>query len=123
MSLTRVGLFMSLLVATAQWAHGQATSSPEIQPFGKYVPPRAAKIEFTPPPNVVGQSAWIPLHHQAQETNLCVPTSASIILDYFGRQISPREIKELSMGREYSPDQPFSRFHPHAIPRFDFRPT
>ncbi|HEV2469913.1 MAG TPA: C39 family peptidase [Candidatus Sulfotelmatobacter sp.] len=70
----------------------------------------ATENEFTPPPNVAGQSAWISLRHQAQETNLCVPTSASIILDYFGDQVSPREIKELSMGRRYSPDKPFNDF-------------
>jgi hypothetical protein len=65
---------------------------------------------FTPPPNIPGQSAWIPLHHQRQETNLCVPTSASIILDYFGDSISPREINELSLGHRYAPDKPFEDF-------------
>jgi hypothetical protein len=65
---------------------------------------------FAPPPSVAGQSAWIPLHFQHQETNLCVPTSASIILDYFGDEISPREIKELSLGKRYSPDKPFNDF-------------
>src|SRR6185437_13602712 len=67
-------------------------------------------LRFTPPPNVAGQSAWIPLRYQAQEANLCVPTSASIILDYFGDRVSPREIKELSMGRRYSPEKPFHDF-------------
>jgi hypothetical protein len=70
----------------------------------------ASEIEFTPPPNVAGHSAWLPLRYQDQETNLCVPTSASIILDFFGHQVSPREIKELSMGRQYSPDKPFNDF-------------
>jgi hypothetical protein len=33
-----------------------------------------------------------------------------MILDYFGDEISPREIKELSLGRRYSPDKPFTDF-------------
>lgn len=66
--------------------------------------------EFSPPPNIAGQSAWLPLRYQDQESNLCVPTSASIILDYFGSQVSPRRIKELSMGRDYSPGEPFNDF-------------
>jgi hypothetical protein len=70
----------------------------------------AEVIPFTPPPNARGHSAWIRLNFQAQESNLCVPTSASIVLDYFGDQVGPREIKELSMGRRYSPDQPFDDF-------------
>ena len=70
----------------------------------------ATVIAFTPPANVKGKSAWIPLHFQGQETNLCVPTSASIVLNYFGDEVSPREIKELSMGKKYSPDQPFDDF-------------
>lgn len=69
-----------------------------------------SKVEFSHPPNIRGQSAWIPLRYQDQETNLCVPTSASIILDYFGEQVSPRQLKELSMGRQYSPDSPFHDF-------------
>lgn len=76
----------------------------------QHVVPASSDSEFTHPPNVAGRSAWLPLRHQLQETNLCVPTSASIILDYFGRQVSPREIKELSMGRHYSPDKPFKDF-------------
>lgn len=70
----------------------------------------ALEVGFTPPPNVTGQSAWIPLRYQEQESNLCVPTSASIILEYFGEQVSPRELKELSLGRRYSPDMPFNDF-------------
>jgi hypothetical protein len=115
MILTRVGLFISLLAAAGLWAQQQAASpskSPGNLPAvsGEHAFPAPAKIEFTPPPNVPGQSAWIPLRYQAQETNLCVPTSASIILDYFGQQLSPREIKELSMGRQYSPGEPFNDF-------------
>lgn len=83
--------------------------------------PAALGIGFTPPPNVTGHSAWIPLRYQEQESNLCVPTSASIILEYFGEQVSPRELKELSMGRRYSPDMPFNDFSITLFPRSDFR--
>jgi Peptidase_C39 like family len=115
MPLIRVGLFISLLVVIglpAQQQAGSSSASPDNPPAVSvgYVTPSAAKIEFTPPPNLKGQSAWIPVSHQHQETNLCVPTSASIILNYFGQRVSPREIKELSMGRQYSPDQPFDDF-------------
>jgi hypothetical protein len=65
---------------------------------------------FTPPPNHKGQSAWIALRHQRQEANLCVPTSASIILDYFGDSISPREIKALSLHKRYTPGDTFTDF-------------
>jgi hypothetical protein len=65
---------------------------------------------FIPPPNQPGQSAWIPLHHQFQEHNLCVPTSASMILDYFGDPISPREIKELALNKPYNPSGKLTDF-------------
>jgi hypothetical protein len=65
---------------------------------------------FTPPPNRAGQSAWIPLRHQYQEPNLCAPTSASIILDYFGDSISPREIKALTRNTQYTPEESFIDF-------------
>jgi Peptidase_C39 like family len=65
---------------------------------------------FDPPPNRPTQSAWIPLNHQLQERNLCVPTSASIILDYFGDSISPRKIKALSLHKQYTPGDRFTDF-------------
>lgn len=70
----------------------------------------AADPPFAPPPNLAGQSAWIPLRHQSQELNMCVPTSASIVLDYFGDPIGPREIKTLSRKREYVPGGEFNDF-------------
>jgi hypothetical protein len=65
---------------------------------------------FVPPPNRPGQSAWIPVRHQRQELNLCAPTSASMILDHFGDAISPREIKELSLGKPYNSGEQFADF-------------
>ncbi len=70
----------------------------------------AASDAFTPPPNRAGQSAWIPLRHQRQEYDLCVPTSASIILDYFGDSISPRAIKALTRNKPYAPGDDFTDF-------------
>jgi len=72
--------------------------------------PGWAQPEFVPPPNRVGESAWLQLDHQLQEKNLCVPTSASIILSYFGDSVSPRELKALSRDRPYRPEKPFSDF-------------
>jgi hypothetical protein len=63
----------------------------------------AATVDFTPPPNIAGQSAWIPLRHQRQEANLCVPTSASIILDYFGEQLSPRKSRSFRWAASIRP--------------------
>lgn len=110
----RTRVILSLLTAALLAVAGAEPQNIEKQDSAAVSRERAVSAasdgEFTPPPNLVGQSAWLPLRHQKQETNLCVPTSASIILDYFGRQVSPREIKELAMGRSYSPDAPFDDF-------------
>lgn len=45
-----------------------------------------------------------------QETNLCVPTSAAMVLSYYGQQHLPREIKTWSRGQEYQSELPFSDF-------------
>jgi len=52
----------------------------------------------------------LPLHHLHQEKSLCVPTSASIVLDFYGKPHSPREIKAWSRGREYDPKATFDDF-------------
>jgi hypothetical protein len=78
--------------------------------FGVCVAAASDGPGFEPPPNRAGQSAWIPLRHQRQEPNLCVPTSASIILDYFGDSISPREIKALALNKRYAPGDDFTDF-------------
>jgi len=74
------------------------------------MPACAADPTFTPPSNHPGETAWIPVRHQLQERNLCVPTSASMILDYFGDSLSPREIKALSHGKPYESDTSFNDF-------------
>ena len=62
----------------------------------------------TPPP--FGSSAQIQLNHQRQERNLCVPTSASIMLNKFGQNYTPRHIKTLTRGGNYNPSLPFTDF-------------
>lgn len=66
--------------------------------------------QFTPPPNQLGKSGYIALTHQRQEMNLCVPTSASMVLEYFGCPITPRELKVLSRKKKYDPTKEFKDF-------------
>lgn len=66
--------------------------------------------QFTPPPNRPGKSGYIELTHQRQELNLCVPTSASMVLEHFGRPTSPRELKVLSRHQIYDPAKAFNDF-------------
>ena len=45
-----------------------------------------------------------------QEKLLCVPTSAGMILAYYGDQQSPRKLKTLAKRAAYDPREPFSDF-------------
>lgn len=56
------------------------------------------------------KQTFIRLAHIDQEKNLCVPTSAAMVLDYFGDPKSPRELKVLSRGRNYDSRDPFDDF-------------
>jgi hypothetical protein len=66
--------------------------------------------QFTPPANEPGVSAYIELSQQQQEKNLCVPTSASMVLQKTGTAISPREIKVLSSNKRQRRNQEFDDF-------------
>lgn len=69
------------------------------------------RLSPTPPPVIgIGEQARIQLNHQRQERNLCVPTSASIMLNKFGQNYTPRHIKTLSSGGNYNPSLPFVDF-------------
>jgi hypothetical protein len=46
----------------------------------------------------------------AQETLLCVPTSAAMVLAFYGDAQPPRKLKVLASGRRYDPSAPFSDF-------------
>jgi hypothetical protein len=54
--------------------------------------------------------ASIPLVHIRQEQNLCVPTSAAMVLAYDGDPHPPRELKAWSRGEEYDPAARFDDF-------------
>jgi hypothetical protein len=56
------------------------------------------------------QAVGLAVPHIRQEKNLCVPTSAAMVLGFFGDQRSPRELKVLSRGRPYDPSAPFDDF-------------
>jgi hypothetical protein len=48
-------------------------------------------------PNVQGEYVYIEVMHKEQAAKMCVPTSASMILAYYGdKDISPRSLKQLS---------------------------
>ncbi|HEY6170994.1 MAG TPA: C39 family peptidase [Candidatus Kapabacteria bacterium] len=48
-------------------------------------------------PIVQGEYAYIQVIHKEQAVNMCVPTSASMILAYYGdKDISPQSLKQLS---------------------------
>lgn len=46
----------------------------------------------------------------AQETLLCVPTSAAMVLAFYGDAQPPRKLKTLAAGRTYDPAAPFDDF-------------
>jgi hypothetical protein len=48
--------------------------------------------------------------HIAQETLLCVPTSAAMVLAFYGDPQEPRRLKAVSRGRAYDPAAPFDDF-------------
>ena len=66
--------------------------------------------DFVAPAMHAGQSAYLALRYQQQEKNLCVPTSAAIVLEYFGTPIAPRELKSLTRGDLSDPAKDFSDF-------------
>jgi hypothetical protein len=70
----------------------------------------ASENHFTPPVNVLGKSGYISLNHQYQENNLCVPTSASMVMEIYGEKKCPRSLKVLSRNQVYNPNIPFADF-------------
>jgi hypothetical protein len=67
----------------------------------------------TPP--TPGNHAELDVPFISQETLLCVPTSASMVLTFYDDPVSPREIKSLASGRKQHPGEVFSDF---SITRF-----
>lgn len=66
--------------------------------------------QFAIPVSEPGAGAYIELNHQKQETNLCVPSTASMVLGRSGRVISPREIKLLASNKRQRRNQEFDDF-------------
>jgi hypothetical protein len=70
----------------------------------------ASDKPFSPPANLPSKSGYVELNHQCQEKNLCVPTSASIIMELYGEKICARALKTLSRSQVYNPNIPFNDF-------------
>jgi hypothetical protein len=99
------------------WVIPKATPRPTPKPTPK--PPRPLPNPPKPPvpPSSPSSSYFkINLNHQEQEHMLCVPTSASIMLDKFGWNYPPRQIKLATLRKPwYGSSTPFSYWTPMTI--------
>jgi len=99
------------------WVIPKATPRPTPKPTPK--PPRPLPNPPKPPvpPSSPSSSYFkINLNHQEQEYMLCVPTSASIMLDKFGWNYPPRQIKLATLRKPwYGSSTPFSYWTPMTI--------
>jgi len=69
----------------------------------------AASAEL--PAEVLGaERVFLRVPHIRQEPELCVPTSAAMVLAYYGDGRAPRELKVRSRGADYDPSAPFEDF-------------
>lgn len=64
-----------------------------------------AKVE-----RVTASAVLLDLPHIRQETRLCVPTSAAMVLKFYGDPQHPRRLKALSRGRDWQDGQQFNDF-------------
>ena len=55
-------------------------------------------------------SVALDVPHIRQETLLCVPTSAAMVLAYFGDPQPPRKLKAMSRGKVYRSGEPFTDY-------------
>jgi hypothetical protein len=62
------------------------------------------------PSKPLPSSASLKIPHLRQETLLCVPTAAAMVLAYYGDPQSPRRLKALASGSDYSPGEPFTDY-------------
>ena len=86
-------LLAVIFTALAEISACHADSAPILNTVGITAPG-----QFTPPATVPGQSGWLEVPQFHQATNLCVPTSASMVLSYFHQDYPPRELKVWSRG-------------------------
>ena len=56
----------------------------------------------------IEKGVWLSLNHIRQEKLMCVPTSAAMVLDFYGDTKNPHEIKMLTLGQVYDPSKPFN---------------
>jgi hypothetical protein len=64
----------------------------------------------------IEKGVWLSLNHIRQENMMCVPTSAAMVLDYYGDTRSSREIRMRSLGRTYEPSSPFNAYGRTSYP-------
>ena len=58
----------------------------------------------------VEERVLLAVPHISQERNLCVATSAAMVMTFFGDPHPPRELKVLSRGKVFDPEAPFTDF-------------
>lgn len=61
-------------------------------------------------PTPMSTSVALDVPHLRQETLLCVPTAAAIVLAFYGDPQPPRKLKVLASGKDYRPDEPFNDY-------------
>jgi len=99
------------------WVIPKATPTPTPKPTPKPPRPLPNPKPPGPPANPQNPSYFkINLNHQEQEYMLCVPTSASIMLDKFGWNYPPRQIKLATLRKPwYGQSTPFNNWTPMSI--------
>ena len=63
-----------------------------------------------PTPHDDADSVLLAVPHMRQEHDLCVTTSAAMVMAFYGDPHGPRELKVLSKGKVYDPEAPFTDF-------------
>jgi hypothetical protein len=104
------GILPSILLLIVQILNATPTSALaalQTPPMEKVGDNTGVGSEFRPRGDLPGKSAYIRLNHIRQEPFLCVTTSAAMALAYYGVKTNPRELKALSDGRAYHPEQTF----------------
>jgi Peptidase_C39 like family len=98
---------VALIIQISNTSPTSALPAVQDSPLGKVKDNTGVGSGFRPAPGHPGVSAYIPLHHIRQEPFLCVTTSATMVLAYYGVMTSPRELKARSDGRAYRPGEVF----------------
>lgn len=95
------------------WVIPKATPKPTPKPPRPLPNPPKPPV---PPSSPSSSYFKINLNHQEQEYMLCVPTSASIMLDKFGWNYPPRQIKLATLRKPwYGQSSPFNHWTPMTL--------